>query len=177
MPPASKLTPKLSKSLCGYISHGLTIKDACRLTGVHPSTLARWRNPDYEPNSPIHQQLALDLEEAESAFKRVHVDVIERAALLPSTVTREIIKEHPDGSVTKDVTTETRPPKWTASAWLLERRFPAEFGRRLEHSGDIQLGGVMVAPAEKTVNEWLEEQEAQNATKRAPTEGATLVRE
>ena len=142
----TKNTPERIDKLCGFISTGSSKKDACHLVGIDPSTLCRWLPPENKEGdegkkgTKEQQELQARIDTAESGYKATHLGIIANAATQPSKVTKVHIREMPDGTKLKDITEETRPPLWTASAWLLERGYPAEFGRRIEHAGEVSSG-------------------------------------
>lgn len=104
----TKLTDQLIDELCTYIENGMSNKDAADLCQISDVTLYRWlREADTlddkgkEPKEYKQQRkLKQSIQKAKAAFKAYHVQSIIRAS----------------------------KKQWTASAWLLERKFPEEFG-------------------------------------------------
>ena len=133
----TKLTRERIETLAGYVVNGCTNRDAARLAGVGETTLYRWleraRADESEGRRTLHVRLARALVEAEAGFRRSQLEVIRRAATESSVEVRE--RTLSDGT-TETIRTE-RPPSWQPAAWLLERRFPGDFGRRLEHRGTL----------------------------------------
>jgi len=96
-----KLTPEVQKAICASIRAGLADGDAAIRVGICPSTFCNWRARGEHGEEPYATLLA-EIKEAEVVFKQHHVNLIARHARL----------------------------SWNASAWLLERKFPQEFGQR-----------------------------------------------
>ena len=138
----SKLTPELQATICGHIANGLTFKDAFTLSGVSSAAFYRWRQRGEEAQSGRYREFVEALKGAESSFRDTHLSVIRRAATEPSETIKEHVKRNPDGTELKEVTRTKHPPAWAPSAWLLERKYPGEFGRRvIEHDGKVDGGG------------------------------------
>ena len=138
----SKLTPDLQATICGHIANGLTFKDAFTLAGVSESAFYKWRQRGEQAQSGKFREFVQALKDAESAFRETHLSVIRRAATEPSETVKEHIKRNPDGSELREVTRTRSPPMWAPSAWLLERKFPEEFGRRqIEVGGEVGISG------------------------------------
>ena len=102
------LTEELIKEICSFIENGNTQKDAAALCGVAESTFYNWTKVAKEGKASgraatLYALLLESVKKAESAFKDYHLGQIRAAS--------------------------TRPAHWQASAWLLERKFPNEFGR------------------------------------------------
>ena len=136
-----KLTAKLIADLAKHVSNGLANKDAIRLVGISEPTFYRWLREaaDEEQAKPLHLELVDALDKASAAFKAANLGIIRAAATEPTVETQEHVIEHKDGTQTKEVRRTTRPPTWQPAAWLLERRFPGEFGRRMiEHAGKLE---------------------------------------
>jgi len=123
----SKLTDELQTNICNALRAGATYKDACSLVDVHYSTLVIWRS------------------RAESGEKRYIqlFDAIQKALSHYKTACLSRIQSIAEGDPTRN---ERR--QWQAWAWILERRFPDEFGRRfdIDVKGDaanvvVQVGG------------------------------------
>ena len=108
--PPSSLTPALQKRICSGISDGLTFEDACRIVHIASVTFRVWRERGTEDERKGVKSIFTDLLEAvrnaESGFKRTHLRRIKQASL------------------------HKGPGVWQAAAWLLERKFPAEFAVR-----------------------------------------------
>ena len=80
---------------------GLCDADIIAALGVHKATFYRWlANPDTE----LKRSLRDRLKKADVGFKRVMLGAI------------------------KDASAES-PANWTAAAWLLERKWPQQYGR------------------------------------------------
>ena len=82
----------------------------------------------------------------------------------------ERARQNPDGSVVKKTTRETGPSAWQASAWLLERKFPGEFGRRVVEPGG-EMKGSAAALAIIKINFGDEDEEGDEEGKARRTNG------
>lgn len=96
-----KLTEELIEVICDLKAKGMHNKDICAAVGIHEATLYRWLN---KPSCKLHRALGEDFKKAEARYKQELLDSIRETAL-------------------------SKPRYWTAAAWLLERKYPEEFGR------------------------------------------------
>ena len=104
----AKLTPQFIDEFCTYIENGMTAKDSCNLCSINEATFYRWLHEAEavdEFGRPIpkyvrQRELKDAVEKAKASFKAYHVQAIIKAS----------------------------KRNWTASAWLLERRYPEEYG-------------------------------------------------
>ena len=96
-----KLTEELIEVMCGLKAKGIHNKDICMAVGIHEATLYRWLN---KPSARLHRVLSEEFKKAEARYKQELLDTIRGAAL-------------------------AKRQYWTAAAWLLERKYPDEFGR------------------------------------------------
>lgn len=123
----AKLTQEMVDQAVRLKADGLSNGDIICALGVHESTFYRWIG---EPKNKLQRELSERLKKEESEFKRTLLTTIRAAAM-------------------------ARNQYWTAAAWLLERKFPDEYGkadrRRDEKAGDevpkIVLG-VAVQPVQ-----------------------------
>lgn len=106
----TKLNQKTIDLICDGVRSGLPKKRAAERAGIHESTLYDWVNRAEEGR--LFAKFSKSLKKAESDLMAYHLDRIKAAS--------------DDGT-------------WQASAWILERRFQKEFGRRqeIDHSGKI----------------------------------------
>jgi hypothetical protein len=110
----SKLTAETVKSLCDSITLGVPYKHACVGAGIKYSTFRRWMVEGEAANSGEKREFYDSIKNAEAQGMRNNLAIITKAA---------------------------REGSWQGSAWILERRYPEEFGRKeridgkLEHSG------------------------------------------
>lgn len=95
-----KLTYKMVDQAVALKGRGLTNADICRALGVSETAWYNWLR---EPDTKVKVALVEGLKKSESDYK---------AALL---------KRIADAS--------EKPQHWTAAAWLLERKYPEEYGR------------------------------------------------
>lgn len=95
-----KLTRELVERAVELKGHGLSNQDICISCGISETAFYRWQ--EQGGKSELQRALVEGLKRAEADYKD---------ALLAGILERGKEKE------------------WQALAWLLERRFPAEFGR------------------------------------------------
>lgn len=109
---SSKLTKELVDEILTYKENGLSDADVCDMVGISQQSFYSWlkeaetginaTNPDRPvTNRELKLELFEGLKKARAAFKAYHVQTITKAA----------------------------KRSWQASAWLLERMYPKEFGR------------------------------------------------
>lgn len=94
-------------------------------------------------NQKRYAEFLTSLEKAEAEAVADRLAGIYSIAQGGHTTTKVTTKTAADGSVETTETVETTAPNWTALAWILERRRPAEFGRRVEVTG---AGGEPLIP-------------------------------
>lgn len=119
-----KLTPELSKEICGYIGQGLTKKTAIDACGICESTFYAWL-----------RQGEADLEDGKNNKFTQFLQSIKKAETKDKLGRLKVIRDAAsDGT-------------WQAAAWELERRYPKEYGKT---TMDINLGGQKDAEPIKT---------------------------
>lgn len=126
----TKLTPLRQERLLEAIRKGAPYATACLYAGIHYATMRRWL-------------VAAESEGPEGVSKRELRAFREfREALLAA-----------EGEAAMALLGDVRKAgekDWKASAWLLQRRYPDEFGERREValSGGIGIGETIAAIAE-----------------------------
>ncbi|OUO62068.1 hypothetical protein B5F74_02325 [Collinsella sp. An271] len=107
---------------------GLSNGDIISALGIHESTFYRWIG---RPRGELQRALSEGLKKEESAFKRQLLNTIRAAAL-------------------------ARNQYWTAAAWLLERKYPDEYGKAERQRDDGKADaapqivlGVAVQPVQE----------------------------
>ncbi|MDN0055558.1 transposase [Collinsella ihumii] len=125
-----KLTEELIDRMVELKGDGLSNRDICCAVGIHEATLYRWVG---EPRTKLQRALCERLKKAEAAYKRTLLDTIRSAAL-------------------------SRSQYWTAAAWLLERKYPEEFGKAERKGDDARADaaprivlGVVAQPVQETL--------------------------
>lgn len=126
-----KLTQELVDRAIALKRDGLSNGDIICALGIHESTFYRWIG---DPKNKLQRELSEGLKKEEAAFKQTLLTTIRSAAL-------------------------ARNQYWTAAAWLLERKYPDEYGkadRRRDEEGaeaapKIVLG-VTVQPMQEQLD-------------------------
>ena len=95
-----KLTEDIIRQAVEMKSHGLNDCDIARAIGVCKQTFSKWVN---HPKTKLQRELSEQHKKAEAAYKEALLLRIWNAA--------------------------DKSQNWTAAAWLLERKFPDEYGR------------------------------------------------
>ncbi len=106
-----KINKDIIDQICLFIENGNSNKDAVVLAGVPESTFYNWKSRAVQLKDAerltwvryeIYSYLLECIKKAEAKFRAYHISNINSAA----------------------------KKEWQASAWMLERRYPNEFGRR-----------------------------------------------
>ena len=126
-----KLTQEIVDEAIRLKADGLSNGDIICALGIHESTFYRWIG---DPKNKLQRELSEGLKKEEAAFKQTLLTTIRSAAL-------------------------ARNQYWTAAAWLLERKYPDEYGkadRRRDEEGaeaapKIVLG-VTVQPVQEQID-------------------------
>jgi hypothetical protein len=99
----SKLTPEIKDKIGTNITLGMPLKFAAQAAGITEATFYNWMEKGETEKSGKHVEFFEYIKECQSKAVQLHLKLITKAAK--------------EGS-------------WQASAWILERRHPEEFGRR-----------------------------------------------
>lgn len=104
------LNPSRQATLLRAIEEGLPLKEAAEIAGISYDTLNHWTNRGQRESAPPeYRQFCQLLRRSQAVAMQVNVSAIREAA----------------------------KRDWRAAAWILERRFPADFARQqqVERSG------------------------------------------
>lgn len=130
----TKLTPARKERLLEAVRRGAPYATACLYAGVHFATFRRWL-------------LAAEQEGADGS----EAGVSKRELRAFREFREELLAAEGEAAMgILDEVREAGGKDWKASAWLLARRYPDEFGERREvvHSGGIAIGDKIAAIAE-----------------------------
>ena len=127
-----KLTQELVDRAIALKRDGLSNGDIICALDIHESTFYRWIG---DPKNKLQRELSEGLKKEEAAFKQTLLTTIRSAAL-------------------------ARNQYWTAAAWLLERKYPDEYGkadRRRDEEGSSEAApkivlGVTVQPVQEQLD-------------------------
>ena len=107
----TKLNSNVRKAITKAIEAGVPVTHAASAAGIADRTFRYWRNKGENPQEPgdsIYCRLCQEIEEAEARFIKKNVERVDKAA--------------------------DKDP--SHAEWLLERRYPGIFGKRVE----IEIG-------------------------------------
>lgn len=113
--PKPKCDEELVKKAVKLKKGGATNVDIAKAIGVSESTFYRWVST---PSTEAERELSESLKKAEADYKNALQGIIAKAA---------------------------QERDWKAAAWLLERKYPEEYGRKFldaKLSGDVQVKGI-----------------------------------
>ena len=103
----TKLTPDVQEFIVDGINAGLTFGLTCARAGVNPATFYRWLEKGETAKSGVYSEFCDTVSRAKA----------DSALRLVSQITLQA------------------PTDWRAAAFMLERRFPDDYGRRTEVTG------------------------------------------
>jgi hypothetical protein len=141
----TKCSFEVAELIAGYIRKGISIKKSAKLAGIDYTTMCRWRRIadgrepcQSEENVKLYKHFSQVISRAMAELQMACLDTLHESAQ-GGKVLHETVTEREDG--TKTVSTKYSAPQWQAHAWILERRFPDEFGRvtrqEINHSGTV----------------------------------------
>ena len=134
----SALTPASRKKIVEGIEYGMSNVDVCKLVGIHERTFYAWIEKGERDPKGKYYNFCKSVEKARVKFKEANLKTVVKAAWDKQIVEKHTYKTTPDGSRHTEYVREEKGPDWKASAWLLERHFPEEYARKLEHRGEIK---------------------------------------
>lgn len=103
---ASKLTPAVQQKLTDALAEGASLTTAANRAGIHRDTIYAWLLRGRGPGAPkLYARFAEAYDAAVNTRKESLIQRVEEGRLISGD------------------------PDWKASAWLLERLHPDEFGR------------------------------------------------
>ena len=125
----TKLTEAVQRRICEAIAAGNTWRAVAEFAGIGESTMRNWLakgRTAKRADSPYRAFLAA-IKKAEADAEVRNVAIIQKTAQGGQVIERTT-RTKKDG--TTEVTEKFAPSQWTASAWWLERRLHAEWGRK-----------------------------------------------
>lgn len=149
-------------AIVSRIRLGLEYQSACDSAGICRQTLHEWRlkgarlraqQTQGMLRNPTDDERALmdfldNLERAEAEAEANRLAVISQAAQGGTKVRKTTIRYDSKGKqIERTVIEETLKPEWKAAAWVLERRYPNRYAKRLEVTGAD--GSELVPPAQQ----------------------------
>lgn len=151
------LTPDLQETICTKLANGVTLTTAAQAAGIHEATLHRWltkgqgdeNDPDTEPFRAFRESVVQARAEGAARMAGNIVEAgYERVKHRKPVVTPSGQAVYDaNGNVLEELTYEW---DWKAHAWILERAFASEFGKRttVEISHQDAAGAVLAGAAE-----------------------------
>ncbi len=137
----SKLTPDVQEGICNAIRDGLTYEQAAIFNGIGESTFYAWKAKGDKQKSGVYSDFVEAIKKANIVARAIHLQRIHKASQggeqFEETSVTEKTERDPATGQEVVVARETRTtkkrtlPQWQASAWILERRFPSEFGKHV----------------------------------------------
>jgi hypothetical protein len=160
---APKLTEELLRKVVAKMTAGVPLRVALRSEGVtSPTTPWTWEKRGRERPETIYGRFVADCIVAHAAMETNHTVSVTAAGLRENTTTTTIVKRKLNETtgeldvVEENITTVVRPADWKASAWILERRVPARYGRELTvNAGGGTTYGMPRDMAARTIAERL----------------------
>ena len=127
----SKLTPQIRDEFCKYVEGGLSNEDACLLVGIERSTYYSWMAKGEKANRGKYVDFREAVTRSRVALKRKALDVMVRTA--EGGIKRHFrsVERGPMGGERVTMKEEVTLPDARSASWLLERKYPEEFGRNV----------------------------------------------
>lgn len=109
----TKLTIKIQNAICRHLKNGMSVKNSMKMVGIHESTFYGWMSRGEKETKGVYFEFCEAVEKAKAESEKKLVDIIRGAA---------------------------EQGEWKPAAWMLERRFPDQWGRidRLDISGKLK---------------------------------------
>ena len=137
----SRLTKEVEDNLVKAVGLGLSYTDSAAVAGIGKSTFFEWKERAKIAKRSNKYTILMDrINGALQKRAEEYLDAVRKSILQDIIIEKTSTRTLPDGEQITEVKKETRPGDIKGALWWLERRFPGEFGRRLEHSGSLDTG-------------------------------------
>ena len=135
----TKFSPQMQETICALIASGLGEVESATKCGISERTYFTWKAGKASKFRRFNQAV----QEAKAEFERAALEQISAAAYSRAYKLKTVTKYNAKGEiVSKEETSEALPPNWHAAAWLIERRFPHKYGRKvIENTGTLGVQG------------------------------------
>lgn len=138
----TKLTKDVIQTIARAMLAGSFFRDACRHAGIHEATAYRWLARADEPEpEPLDGERPVDYQ---SRMERWRLACEFRDATEKAEADAKI------GALAR-IQKAGREGTWQADAWYLERRYPAEYGRRSVEVSGPAGGPVQIDDGRTTI--------------------------
>lgn len=156
----SKLTPEKQKALCELLSKGHSVKAATAKVGVDRSTYYAWlkrgrreldriercaeqgESTARRPSEANYVRFWLAVDKSVGEAETTNLQIIEDVASGNGELVETTVILDADGNVVKKTAKKkSMRQDWRAARWLLERRFPKRWERRLALSAKDEVVG------------------------------------
>jgi len=146
-----KLNEATITGICKCVSVGMSFKASAAAVGVGESTFHYWMRKAQAGRKGLHLDLLQRIEIAQEAVKFRSLAKIQKL-IAGGPAVKITVKKDATGKIIGSIEeTSEVAPNLNACCWLLERRFPSEFGKQItiEHGvnpfqvsmlGALQLG-------------------------------------
>ena len=127
----TKLTPETQESIMNYIRMGVPYEEAALKSGISKVTFYNWKNRGEKARSGIFRQFFNSLKEANAHAMVALLGRVHKAGM--GGEIKEFKKTEYDakGNIIKVIVEDRLVPplNFAPNAWILERRWPKQFGR------------------------------------------------
>lgn len=151
------LDEEMHERLITATKNGSPMWAAAEYAGITCRTFERWAARGYEEDTRLHNDSTAVPDETEAPYRQLFLDLqraradatvrnttnIQRAAM-GGIVTEETTKKYRDpstGEMVEETTVKRTAPDWRASAWWLERRDAANFGKQADLALEVSGPG------------------------------------
>lgn len=132
----TKLTKEIQGALVEGVGLGLKIEDMCALAGIGQSTYFSWLDKGENGKVKIYMEFLEAIKRAQPQRKKTLLGRIYQAACGGKIIKdKKTTTRYEGGEIVSTDVVESEhevAPDWKADAWMLERGFPDEFGRRYQ---------------------------------------------
>jgi transposase len=118
------------KLLLNAIRMGLTFKDAATVAKITERTFFNWIEKGRNAKSGKYFQFLQSLERAKAEGQAAVAQTVIKAAQGGLPIKETKTRQLPDGSIEVTVIEKVSAPNVTAAMFILERRYPDEWGRK-----------------------------------------------
>jgi hypothetical protein len=135
-----KLTPTVHTAITQAVTVGVPLVEAAVLAGIDKATVLEWmargEGRHQRPSRPIYADFADAITRARAIDESRRIARLEQAGRGGAMVQEKTVT-FPDG---RHVTERTyTPPDWRADAFVLERRYPERWGRRVQADLSLEI--------------------------------------